>query len=290
MLSLPRKLSGRAEQQLAGPIRSLAFFVLFYIYLWYWVDLRLIYHGAGLTAEFPVFFKGRAFFQQFLSYPGGLLEYAAAFLSQLFYLSRAGALVATLQAALLCVCIGYFLKVVSCTRFRCVRFVPPLLLLVVYTKYTYNFVTTTALLAALLFFCLYLRITEDRSQKTEVKICSLFSVLCFLVLSVILYYVAGAAYLLFAALCAIHELFFVRRWLAGLLYLLLGAAIPYVEGVLFLDVSITDAYSNLLPCSWKAFSLKTPRETVIITYALYLLPPVTAIALGICPLLLNQPF
>ena len=90
-----RKLT---SQNLGRPIQSFIFFILFYLYLWLEVDPRLIYHGGGMITNFPVFFRGWVFFQQFIAYPGGPVEYLSAFLSQLFYYSWAGALIVTLQA------------------------------------------------------------------------------------------------------------------------------------------------------------------------------------------------
>jgi hypothetical protein len=197
------------SQDVGGLIRSLIFFIGFYLYLLLDVDLRLIYNGAGEILNFPAFFRGWAFFQEFISRPGGLVQYTAAFLSQLFYIGWAGALVATLQAWLICVFVGYFLKAINCPRLRWVRFVPPILLLVIYTQYTYRFVTITAFLVALLFVCLYLRIIPKGLRL------GWFRVVVFLVLSVILYYLAGPAYLLFALLCAIYEMLFKGRWLMG---------------------------------------------------------------------------
>ncbi len=264
MLNSFRKLS---SQNLGEPIRSLVFFILFYLYLWLDVDLRFIYHGAGVITNFPAFFRGWEFFQGFISYPGGPVEYLSAFLSQFFYYSWAGALVVTLQAWLICVCTDNILKAVNAHNLRCVRFIGPILLLVTYTQYTYHFVTTVALLAALFFVCLYIKIT------TKSK---LFGLVVFLILSVILYTIAGGAYLLFAVLCAIYELLFKRRWQMGLVYLLSAPVIPYVEGVLVLGVSIINAFTDLLPFSWKILSYPDSKRMVIIVYILYLLLPLTA--------------
>ena len=277
MLSLLRKFS---NWDLAGPIRSFIFFVLFYLYLWLYVDLRLIYSGGGVITNFPVFFKGWAFFQTFTSYPGGPVEYLSAFLSQFFYIGWAGALVVTVQAWLICLCIDAIIKAMNSPGFRWLRFIPPILMLIIYTRYTYHFVTTMALLVALFFVYLYLRLTKVRSQKSESVLCSLSSVLCFLVLSVILFYIAAGAYLLFAVLCAIYELFFGGRRLWCLLYLLSAAVIPYVEGVLVFGVSIIDAFSDLLPFSWKIIAWKSREELIAIVYVLYLLLPSTALVLG----------
>ncbi|MHC4708814.1 MAG: DUF6057 family protein, partial [Planctomycetota bacterium] len=106
MPNLFRKLS---SQNLGRPIRSLVFFILFYLYLWLEVNPQFIYHGGGTIANFPSFFRSWAFFQKFTSYPGGPVEYLTALLSQSFYISWAGALVITLQAWLICLCTDYFL-------------------------------------------------------------------------------------------------------------------------------------------------------------------------------------
>lgn len=252
-----------------------------------------MYHGAGVITNFPIFYKGWAFFRTFLSYPGGPLEYLAAFLSQLFYYSWAGALVVTVQAWLLSVCIDYLSKATNLPRIRWMRFIPPILLLILYTRYTYYFATTLAFLTALFFTCLYLKMAL--SQTT---IFSYFGT--FLSLSVILYYLAGGAFLLFAVVCAIYELFFTCtcatcgevttgagrfRWKTGLFYLLSAVVIPYVVGLLIFHVSITDAFCNMLPFSWKILYYESRKRAVTIVYLLYLLPPLTLLVFGLWRLL-----
>jgi len=275
MQGSPRKLT---SQNLGGASRSFIFFALFYLYLWLCVDLRLMYYGAGVITNFQVFYKGWTFFITFLSHPGGPLEYLSAFLSQLFYYSWAGALVVTVQAWLLSVCIDYLSKATNLPRIRWMRFIPPILLLILYTRYAYHFATTLAFLTALLLACLYLKMALSRT--------TIFSHLgTFLSLSVILYYLAGGAFLLFAVVCAIYELFFRSRWKMGLFYLLSAVVIPYVVGLLVFRVSIIDAFSNLLPFSWKILYYESRKRGVIIVYLLYLLPPLTLLLFGLWQLL-----
>ena len=268
--SLP-KSSGRLLQ-------SFLFFILFYLYLWLYVDLRLIYHGAGIITNFPVFYKGWTFFLPFLSYPGGPLEYLSAFLSQFFYFSWAGALVVTLQAWLLSVCIDYLLKAANLLRIRWFCFISPILLLVLYTRYTYYFATTTALLVALLIACLYIKTTSSRTT-------ALSCLSTFLSLSVILYCLAGGAFLLFAVVCAIYELIFRARWKTSIFYLLSAAVIPYVMGLLIFRVSIVDAFCNSLPFSWKILYYEVRKREVTIVYLLYLLLPLTLFVFGLLQIL-----
>ena len=271
---MPGSLRKLSDWDIGGASRSFIFFVLFYLYVWFCVDLRLIYYGAGVITNFPVFYKGWAFFLTFLSYPGGPLEYLSAFLSQLFYYSWAGALVVTVQAWLLSVCIDYLSKATNLTRFRWMRFIPPILLLILYTRYTYHFPTTLAFLTALLLVCLYLKMTLSQTVISRY-------LGTFLSLSVILYYLVGGAFLLFAVLCALYELLFRSRWKTGLFYLLSAAVIPYIVGLLVFRVSIIDAFCNMLPFSWKILYYEARKRGVTIVYLLYLLPPLTLLVSGL---------
>ena len=248
------------------------FFALYYLYLWLVVDLRLIYHGGGVIKNFPVFYRGWAFFEEFISYPGGPAEYIASFLSQLFHIGWAGAIVATVLAWSVCVCSDSIVRMIGAPRLRGVCFIPPILFLVLYIFYIHHLVVTVALLAALLFANLYLRIAPKSGQ---------YSLIVFVALSAILYYIAGGVYLVFASFCAIYELFFARRPQTGLLYLLLAAVIPYVEGVLLLGVSINETFSNLLPFSWKFRFSEFPSKSLTILYILYLFLPLTVLGWGL---------
>jgi hypothetical protein len=263
-----------SSQGLERLLQSFLFFILFYLYLWLYVDLRLIYHGAGIVTNFPVFYKGWAFCLPFLSYPGGLVEYLSAFLSQLFYYSWAGALVITVQAWLISLCIDYMLKATNSLRIRGIRFLLPVLLLVLYTRYTYYFDTTMAFLAALVTVCTYLKVTLSRD-----KIFSCAS--AFLILSAVVYYLSGGAFLIFAVVCAIYELIFRFRWKMSLFYFLSAAVIPYMLGLLIFRVSIIDTYSSLLPFSWKILKYEARRRAVEIVYVLYLLPPLILLVNGL---------
>lgn len=275
MSNSPGKSTRRSLKWL---LQDFLFFILFYLYLWLYVDLRLIYHGAGIITNFPVFYKGRAFFLPFLSYPGGPIEYLSAFLSQLFYFSWAGALVVTIQAWMFSVCIDYLLKAAKLARIRLISYFLPILMLVLYTRYTYHFPATMALLIALLFTCLYVKITLSRTA-------TLSSLSTFLVLSVILYYFAGGAFLLFAVICAIYELIVRFRWKITLFYLVSAAVVPYLLGLYVFRVSILDAFCNCLPFSWKILYYEARRRGVTFVYLMCLLPPLALFVFGFLQML-----
>ncbi len=278
---MSNSLEKSSSQSLKRLLRSFLFFIPFYLYLWLYVDLRLMYHGAGIITNFPVFYKGWTFFLPFLSYPGGPVEYLSALLSQLFYYSWAGALVVIVQAWLLSICIDYLLKAAKIPRIFLICFILPILMLVLYTRYAYYFPTTMALLFALLFACLYLKMALWRTAN----LCCLG---VFIFLSVILYYLAGGAFLLFAVVCAIYELIFRSRWKISLLYLLSAVAVPYIVGLLVFGVSIIDAFCNSLPFSWKILHYEARRREVTIVYLLYLFTPLILLVFGLLQIVVKR--
>jgi hypothetical protein len=277
MLTFIQKLSeglSSLKKHTGGAVQCLIFFALFYLYLWLYVDLRLIYHGAGIITNFPTFYKGWAFFQTFIPYPGGPLEYLCAFLSQLFYYSWAGAFVITIQAWLIWTCLNYLLEAINAPQLRLLIFTPPILILILYTRYTYQFETTMAFSAALTFVSIYLKINKTVTSNYG-------SLAFFLILSPVLYYLAGGAFIPFAVICAIYELFFKRRWKTGLLCLLSAAVIPYIVGLVLFQESATNAFSELLPFSWKILYNESRKRGLTIAYLIYLFPLLILLGSGL---------
>jgi hypothetical protein len=251
---------------------SAIFFVAYYLYFAFEIEPHLLYHGAGLIDNFPVFYKGWDFFQGFTTYPGGILEYVSAFLSQLFYYSWVGAAVITAQAWLICLCTDCAVKAVGLTRWRGLRFVGPLLLLAIYSQYTFRLPETMGLLAAMAPFCLYLRVAPRDDIGAGLR---------FLALSVGLYLLAGGPYLLFALLCVLAEGLFRGRFRLGAFQLALGTAVPFVLGVVAFGQRPHDAYLELLPLSWKISTNTSSQLMKEALWAMILLLPATLLVCGI---------
>jgi len=274
-----REPAGLYAGRIAVLVRDVLFFGLFYLYLWLFVDLRFFYyHSTGAMVHFPAFFRGWPFFRQFLSYPGGPVQYIGALLAQFFYIGWAGALVVTAQALLLCIFTGSIIKAAGSPRLRILRYIPPILLLSAYTQYTFYFVTTTAMLFSLAFAALYVQLrTHNRPARFVIYAAGL----------VIVYTIAGGAYLLYAVLCLIYEVAFgaggklTARWLRGLLYLLSAAALPYVEAVLLFNVSIAETCSNVLPFYPATLYYRPSGRAIEGVYILYLFLPVIILASGV---------
>ena len=84
-----------AEPRAARAGVVLAFFLLFFLYVWLRLEPAVEY-----DSEATVFFLNGSFLHRFLDYPGGVVDYGAAFLAQLNYWSWLGALVFTVLGAL----------------------------------------------------------------------------------------------------------------------------------------------------------------------------------------------
>jgi len=274
------------RSRLGDIIRTVLFFGLLYLYLWLVVKPCLIY-SCGTITNFPIFYKGWAFFQDGMSRPGGLLRYVSALLSQLFYYSWAGAIVITAHAWAISACTGWFLRAVGMPGARWLRFVPALLVVATYARYTYHLPLIMGALAATFAACLYqglvggttwhLRFRRvdsigGNNPQSAIRNPQLMSIAIFIILSAVIYIVAAAAFLPFAAMCGVYELLHRRRYSIGLAYLVFATIAPYVAGVLLFRVSIIDAYTDELPLAWRIRGWTSRERMIAAVYALYLFP------------------
>lgn len=262
-----------AYGRLGDPVRAMVFFGLVWLYLGFWVQPCLIYSCATIT-NFPAFYRGWAFFQDSALHPGGLVQYLSAFASQFLEYSWAGAAVITVLAWAISACTGCLLRAVSLPGARLLRFAPALLVLAVHVRYSYHFPYLAGALASLGFACLYVMLaSRDRAGAGR-------DVAAYLGLSVVLYIIGAGAFLPFAALCAAYELCH-SRWRRVGLYLLVAVLLPYVAGVLAFRVSIPDAYTELLPLSWRIRDWVTRQRMVAAVYGVYLVPLLGLLAAGL---------
>ncbi len=268
-------LRGQAEVARANTVgrllRDALCYGLLFLFLWWVVEIHLIYHGAGQISNFPCFHATWRYFAEHLMAPGGPGEYLSAFLSELFYYSWLGALVITMQAWLLGLSVAYLLRAVGGRRWDILHYVPALLVAVLYGRYTYFFPTIMALLIALLSSCAYLAVARG---KTKVV-----GLVTFILLSLPCYYVVAGAFLLFAVVCIIYEGMIAGRWRLSLLYTALAVALPYGMGAL--GFGLTDVYSRSLPVSWTLLYYPTRTSWIELVYALYLSAPAIVLAGGL---------
>ena len=182
-----------------------------------------------------------------------------------------GPIVVVLQAWAIALCIDRIVRKCDGKWFGWVRYVPAILILFFYASYVYHFETTMAMLVVLGFFNVYI---TTRSEKWWT------SPAVFVVLMTIAYYFAAAGSLLFAVMCGIYELAVRKREIAGIGYLLFGAAVPLLIGVYGFGVSRIEAYGDLMPWSWRTMKYDLLNRMIPWLYGMYGCMPACLLFMG----------
>jgi len=217
--------------------QRLAFFTLFFLCVGLLIDPSLIYESNRITARFPVFERGWDFFQTFLSYPGGLTAYLAAFLAQLYYLPWAGAAIITASAWILVLAARSVIRLAGGREPRAVHFVPAILVAVLCARYAFALGTCVAIAAGALTACFYAWLPLRHLP---------LRLLVFLCLSGAIYYGSAEGYLVLVALCAVFGA--ARgRWVLTGIALIGAAAVPVALGIYVMQLRPSDALGALAP-------------------------------------------
>jgi len=213
------------------------FFLLFYLYVWWVIDPRLIHHTIGILTPYYALScsTGWAFFWPFLSRPGGLVEYGARFLSPFFRFGWVGALIVTALAWTTCSGVDVLIRLAGRPRGMVIRYGPAVLLLVLFGSYGHPLQILGSLVLGLACFVLALRLGPRGAAKAAAVqlITCLFA-----------YYVAGPASLLLAVLVAIDSVLIRRRTLVGVSALLVGLAMPWIIGSTLFHLPLRRAYAD----------------------------------------------
>lgn len=258
----------RRRRRFLFAARVVGFFVVFHFYVLLRIRPELFYHQNPL-----VFLFDARFFAGFLGQPGGLVEYASAFLSPLFADRWLGALTLTLLAALICLATRRFFAAVAGDGGQVVFLMPAVLILTVLGQYIHPVRLCVGLSVALVFANVYVRAEGGR---VVVRLA------VFLVASAVVYYMAAGLYAVFACLCGVFEWRVKRSRLLDAWYVLCAASVPIAARAWLFDVSVDDAYRGLmLPREghWLGVPSSVPFGIAIHT-ALLLFLPAAAMALA----------
>ena len=179
------------------------FFILFLLYIWFRIEPAVEHYSSD-----PVFYLSHSFFSRFLKYPGGLVEYAAAFLAQLSYYNWLGAVVFTAMGCMVFLAVGWWLRRVGGIAPQLAPFGSAFLLLLLRERPDCPaLVIGTGLLLAMGFGMGYVLLpgTWFWWRLTACSVCS-----------VLLFYLAGLwPSALFAVLAGLSEIVPGRRWALG---------------------------------------------------------------------------
>jgi hypothetical protein len=260
-LAEPHELAARSFD--LGPLKPLpavAFFLSYFLCIWKWVDVGLIYHGGGQVQDFPSFYWAWEFARSFQTHPGGFVEYCSALLAQSLYSSWFGALVLTLQAAVVYGSVNGCLRAFGTKRLGWLSFIPPLLYLSVYSKYRHYSAPNTSFAVGVVGLWLWLSLS---SKKPRWRLVSSVA------LSACLYAAAPSALLVFLPAALLYEGLSSKSPLKLLLLAGLIGLIPCLEGAALFGFAASEAYAKLLPLAWDPIVFKmTGIWMVIVLYAL----------------------
>ena len=223
-------------------ILNALFLIGLYFFFWIVIDPKLIYHGGGIIRGFPVFFFGWDFLSAHLARPGGMVYYLSAFFSQFLYISCIGALIIAIQILFFTLFFDALLKKVDAANLRWLRFAPGFILMLLYSGYSYHFTSSLALLFA--FFITWIYLSRPFQSKLKAAI-------VFTLLALITYWIAGAAFFVFAISTLLYAGAMQKRILFTLYCMSLMLLLPYVAGTLMVDMNPADAYRIATPLYWQ---------------------------------------
>ena len=255
-------------------IRPALFFALFFLIIYFWIDTKLIYHGHGSYLDYKIYLPASGSFADFPPYPGKTTEYLAAALARYFYYSWAGALIITAAAWLIYLGTGRVTAAFNFKKGRPLRFLPPILILILYAGYHNYLQDCLALVISLLFFYIYTRLPSANKSR---------NVALFLLLSALTYSLALPTWLTFASLCLILELFKRQKPLRVLLFLIAALSTPFLANFFIYDLPLADAYTTTF-----SFDHDTDLNTIILRVTLIFFPFVLALCCILLPFLADR--
>ncbi len=238
------------------------FFVIYGLSLWRWINVRLIYHGSGQVQDFPSFYWGWTFVREFRTHPGGLVEYGSALLAQAHYLPWFGALVLTLQAAVIYGTFAGCIHKIRVGPVRILALVPPLLLLAIYSMYRHYSVPVSSYAFGSMAAWVWWRWGSSNHLR---RLAAAWGIVVLLLSAT-----APSALLVFFPAVICRELLGRTRWSWVLFFLVLSAFTPPVEGRMLFGFGAGEAYAKVLPLPWDPMVLKMSAVRLLI--GLYAFP------------------
>ena len=218
------------------PIDAGIFFLLYFLYVWLVIDPRLIYHTTSIFL--PISFSlGWSFFQETVSQPGGLIAYIARGLTQWYSIGWVGAFITTTTAWSACKGIDVMTNAAGRPRSLVVRYVPAVLLLVIWNSYSHPLEPLLSVLTVLACFSVYLAAAKQSGPRT---------LAVHLVICVVLYVVTGAGCFLYVPIVLVYEILVRRRWFVAVTATLIAIAVPWAVSAALFGNSIRETYEGLI--------------------------------------------
>ncbi len=207
----------RLESCLAGVI-----FLGLFVYLWKGIEPHLLYYGFGVFTAYPIVSWEGSFLHATFRTPGGPLRALAALLAQSYSRSWLGALVVAAILGALWLGIRRLLRSGQAGRFRDLAWVPLLLALMIYSDYYEDPLPVLLTVGLSVWTAIFYDALGARTSRGRAGL--------FLALVGALYYLAGAAALIFAAIVCLTEAFLHRKIILALVRMILAVGGLFVLG------------------------------------------------------------
>jgi hypothetical protein len=235
-----------------------AFFIAVFFYILWRLDPALYYQ-----IQVPPFLWDSTFFQQFLAFPGGLVEYLSNLFSQFYYYPWIGAFVITTILVTTFLLSRALLNYISPDlKNSILTYIPTVLLLIMFSQYEHRLTYTLAWLQSLLFFLIYMKLLTKPI---------LARLVLFFILATVLYFTSAGFMLFFAVLAIIAEVLYKRHILLGLVYFGFIIFLPFLAHTYLFILTTQSAYFYLLAPIYDYRPFFTP-------YLLYLYFPALFVA------------
>ncbi len=201
---------------------SAVLFLGLFVYLWKGIEPHLLYYGFGVFTAYPVVAWEGSFLRATFRTPGGPVRLLAALLAQSYSHAWLGALAVAAILGVLWLGIRRLLRSGQAGRFRDLAWVPLLLALMIYSDYYEDplpvlLTVGLSVWTAILYGALGARTSRMRAGW-------------FLALLGVLYYLAGASALVFAAITCLTEALLHRRIKLALAQMVLAIGVLFVLG------------------------------------------------------------
>ncbi|MBN1309704.1 MAG: hypothetical protein JXA18_17415 [Chitinispirillaceae bacterium] len=238
------------------------FIFLFFLLL---IDPRLIHH-----VQDPPFLRDMHFFSSFAGYPGGMVWYISAFLTQWHIFPWLGALIITLFISLNYLQAVFMLRRIGMGRGgEAAAVLPALLLFAAYCDYRLPLSYVAGVSVALLFSNLYLLRSCGHAYGR---------LLLFGILATVAYCLAGTGALLFAAVCGLYELLYRKKYATGVVIIAAASLLPLIGAKSVFVISVPAAYYDVIGLKTNLLAAAPYPRMPPLIYGVYLFFPLLLVA------------
>ena len=194
-------------------------------------------------SQLPVFLYDKTYFFEFLSFPGGLADYATAFLRQFYIYSWAGVLITTaiiFSIAVLFVSYFRLLNILFNSSF--LLLVPTFIFTLLHNNFEYNMAHSVSVVLSLGLAVFSLK------RKACKKIVRL---IIYVITGYLSYIVTGGGFLFYVFLIVIGEISLFRDGGSGVyipvIIVVYGVLLPYLSYLFLYPVTLKNAFLYLIP-------------------------------------------